>query len=472
MNPKNAKRSLQNQQTQQNNQIDSLHTLRIKEPETRKVSGFSNFAERRVLTTSDDFTAEPTWKQQKLDSFRYIPFLSYDNYLLNELQEIAIHSPTNAAILRQKQRFVNGNGLNLVRRKAILGTSSDEEIAEATALQIEEYLQVVNPEGETFEEVKKKVTADLIQYGNAFVHLVKGEKVGAFYQYHIPVKDVRIVKMKSNERMPSKVGISRYFESDDSITVPEYVEEYPIYPKFGTPTGYNGQKLSTDVEGEHSIIHIKEDHADFVYWGVPSYLAAKLAAQAEYKINKFNNSQLDNGFMPSGIMQFFGNAPADIAKKVVENFKNEYTGTGNNSRLVAQFIANPEYAAKFIQLSEKYEGQFLEMFDLSQRQIIIAHGWTPALAGIAIAGQLGNVQQLKTEFEVIKNTTVKSYQNILRTQYYSPIIKEAAEVKKVDWKGLTLENIGFNLVGVIGELAAAEVMTEQEKRLELGLSNE
>jgi hypothetical protein len=441
-------------------------------PATRTVAGFSNFGQfRRVLTTVDDFTAEPTFKEQQLNSFRYIPFLSYDNYLLNELQEISIHSPTNASILRQKQRMVFGSGLELVAKKSIL-SNKEQEVSEAQVNEVEAYLEEVNPDGENFNELRAKVEADLIQYGNAFVHVIKPEGARTLVQYHVPVSNVRIVKMKRDELTPSRVGISRYFESCGFGEVPKYVEEYPLYPEFGTPSLYDGQPMSEAPKGEHSIIHIKETHADFKYWGTPSYLAGKLAAQSEYKINKFNNSQLDNGFMPSGIVQFFGNTTQDKAKLIIDKFRESYTGTGNNSRLVAQFIADPTNAAKFTQLTQAYEGQFLEMFDLAQRQIIIAHEWSPALAGMTIAGQLGNTQQLKVEFEVTKNTVIKHYQDILKNQWFKPILKTAGAFMGFNWSSLSLQVLPMALIGLLEELNVSEVMTEEEKRAELGLTQE
>jgi phage portal protein BeeE len=278
--------------------------------------------------------------------------------------------------------------------------------------------------------------------------------------------------MKRDELTPSRVGISRYFESCGFGEVPKYVEEYPLYPEFGTPSLYDGQPMTEAPKGEHSIIHIKETHADFKYWGTPSYLAGKLAAQSEYKINKFNNSQLDNGFMPSGIVQFFGNTTQDKAKLIIDKFRESYTGTGNNSRLVAQFIADPTNAAKFTQLTQAYEGQFLEMFDLAQRQIIIAHEWSPALAGMTIAGQLGNTQQLKVEFEVTKNTVIKHYQDILKNQWFKPILKTAGAFMGFNWSSLSLQVLPMALIGLLEELNASEVMTEEEKRAELGLTQE
>jgi hypothetical protein len=467
----NQKRSVNLNQTQTHkNAFETFEN--VISPATRTVAGFSNFGQfRRVLTTVDDFTAEPTFKEQQLTSFRYIPFLSYDNYLLNELQEISIHSPTNASILRQKQRMVHGAGLELVARKSIL-SNKEVEVSENQINEVEAYLEQVNPDGEDFNELRSKVEADLIQYGNAFIHLIKPEGGNTLVQYHVPVSNVRIVKMRKDELTPSLVGVSRYFDSCGFNEVPQYVEEYPIYPQFGTPTLYDGQPMSDAPKGEHSIIHIKETHADFKYWGTPSYLAGKLAAQSEYKINKFNNSQLDNGFMPSGIVQFFGNTTQDKAKLIIDKFRESYTGTGNNSRLVAQFIADPMNAAKFTQLTQAYEGQFLEMFDLAQRQIIIAHEWSPALAGMAIAGQLGNVQQLRTEFEVAKNTVVKHYQDILRHQWFKPMLVTGGEFMRYDWKKLSLQVLPMALIGLLGDMEAAEVMTDKEKRQELGLAEE
>lgn len=443
--------------------------VNVCQPEARAVSGFSGFANnlRRVLTTTDDFTAEPTWLEQRLTSFRYMPFLSYDNYLLNELKEIALHSPTHGSILRQKIRMVNGAGLDLVGKKTLLSGQS-YTVTDNDKIQVEQYLEVVNAEGETLNDIRRKVEADLEQYGNAFVHLIIYK--GQLSQYHLPVSEVRPIKMQAWERMPTKIGHSRYFDGLESVLAPRYVEEYPLFPNFGKPTGFEGSPLSNVPDGEHSVIHICNRHSDFKYWGVPTYLPAKLAAQGEYKINKFNNSQLDNGFMPSGLVQFFGSIPQEKAAEVIARFRESYTGTGNNSRLVAQMVADPNFAAKFTAFSQQYDGQFLDMFDTAQRQIIVGHEWFPALAGIAISGQLGNVQQLRTEFEIAKNTVIKDEQRIICEGWLNPILRVLGQLhNRPNFAKMDFEILPVSLPLLIGDLNAKDAMTVSEMRKELGL---
>jgi hypothetical protein len=94
--------------------------------------------------------------------------------------------------------MVFGSGLELVAKKSIL-SNKEQEVSEAQVNEVEAYLEEVNPDGENFNELRAKVEADLIQYGNAFVHVIKPEGARTLVQYHVPVSNVRIVKMKRDE---------------------------------------------------------------------------------------------------------------------------------------------------------------------------------------------------------------------------------------------------------------------------------
>ena len=190
-------------------------------------------------------------------------------------------------------------------------------------------------------------------------------------------------------------------------------------------------------------------------------------AEMEYRIQRFNTCKFENGFMPSGLLQFFGSMTKDEAKKLVDGIESKFTGMGNNHKLFVQVLRDEKLRANWIPTSKENEGEFLNLQNLAASAIVIANRWSKSLAGFATSGQLGSNQQIRQEMEYLQNTVIKPRQNLLLSRIINPFLKEISQYNNA------FVDVSFGIsntlpVSFMGDIAVENNLTIDEKREILG----
>jgi capsid portal protein len=204
------------------------------------------------------------------------------------------------------------------------------------------------------------------------------------------------------------------------------------------------------------------------YWGTPDWISAKIWAEIEYRIPKFNQGKFENGFTPSAIISLFGSVNQEEAQQVVKAMKECFTGTGNNSKMFIQALRDQSYKSDIQTLNSSYEGEFMSLQQLAQSMIISAHRWTTALTGLRQAGSLGSNQQIRAEFDIVFTTVIRPMQRMFLTKFLNPAIQVAGEWLQKDWKNIALDIAKPMPVSFMGDIQVAQVLTPNEQRQELG----
>jgi len=412
-----------------------------------------------------DLPKEKTKTQLDNSIITYVPFLNDQNNLYNEIFGALQTSPTNAAILAKKNRMVVGDGLFVEPRQSIVLRNTTQP-TEAQLIAIDEYLSNISAIRTTVIQELRKVTADFNAFGNAYVELTKSGMVveniaqKRYYQRHIPFAYGRIKKMQWEEIQPYFIGISEKWDNGQQI--PDDLVELPLYPNWAKIKDENGATV------ERCILHIKNYHPDFVYYGCPSYIAGILHCELEYRIAKYNQSEFNNGFMISGFLQLFGAMTFEEAQEAVLAIEEKYTGTGNNSKLITQVITNKEDAAQFISMQQDKKGSWLELSQLSRENIVTAHEWTAAMAGLMSAGSLGSNQQVRTEIEMLQSSVIKPIQNQILEQWLNKTLLEAGQFEGKDFGKNQLGILNSMPISLAGDVPASVVLTVDEQRELLG----
>jgi capsid portal protein len=413
----------------------------------------------------DDIFREPTKELLDRTIWEYVPFSTYDLCRLDRIQAICNNSPTTSGIIQQKVNYFTGDGFYAVPAQSMAMLSSlkkvsidQNEISEEQISTLNEWLTSVSPEGENIEEITAKIAKDYASFGNAFIEIQKIKK-GATRKYYIrplPITWCRPKKAKKNEMYPTHIGVSDEFEESWEIT-PQKVTDLPLFPKFEI------------IEGvEKSIVHIKNYEPTLVYWGIPDWVSAKIWAELEYRIPKFNQSKFENGFTPSAIISLFGSANQEEAQQVVRAMKDCFTGTGNNSKMFIQALRDPAYKSDVQILDSSAEGEFMDLQNLAQNNIIAAHRWSVSLTGLRSAGSLGTNQQIRSEFDIVYNTVIRPMQRLYLTKFLNPIIQDAALFLGYDWKAIALDISKPMPVSFAGDITIEKILTVDEMRQELG----
>ena len=351
-----------------------------------------SFITTEIMTKADKLVNPEKRPDDLKKEVDWIPFGS-NNLFPQALAVLNRRSPVQRAIINSKTIYTTGKGY----------TTDDTKLLD--------YISNVNGRGESLTTVAQKLFLDQYIFGNSYLEIVRGE--GFISLFH---KDASKARVK-------KSGDAILFHSDwdklngnhgTSQKEKENIIEIPLYPKF------------KNVKGQlRSVMHFKSYEPEFNYYGVPDYIAAIDAAGIGYKTNKWNISRLENGFQSSGILLVSGDMSVDDANKLKEKFKEEFTGEENQGKIM--FIAKNlggETETTFTPINSGNDGDWMDLHRQSTNDLVIAHGWFPALAGIETAGKLGNSQEIRNAYQIALNTVIQKEQVFL-THGFMRVLKDA-----------------------------------------------
>jgi hypothetical protein len=397
--------------------------------------------------------------QALLVNGEWVRFFDVRDSFLKGLMALINNSTTLRNVLNQKTTLTLGDGFlpyksdNIPYLQTFRKFIQKIFVADNSVNDLNNLIGNVNLNNETLEDVIKKVAFDYWAFGNAFVEFVEAKREGktVVMMYHVPVHKVAI-KKTDETNIIKYIGVSDNWELDQGVNV----TQIPIYPKFDN---VNGSK--------RSAVHIKNYCPGFFYWGIPSNIASRFYAELEYRIPKYNIAKFKNGFVPSAILQFFGNMSKEEAAKMVKNVKDSFTDTEKNAKMLVQVLSDEKYKMNATILEDKNDGSYMDLQKIASQGIITGNEFTTALAGFATGGKLGTNQQMRDELEYVTNTTIKPVRRKILQNIINPFIKENQRVGAVD-NGLMLSIANMNPISLASQLDANSVLLTDEKREILG----
>lgn len=377
----------------------------------------------------------PAEKSELETTFEKFQRFGSDNLFPQQIALINRQGTTHRAILNNKTLYCVGQGF----------------ITDENNLPLIDFIKKVNNKNESLKKLIKKVIFDYLSFGNGFIELVTNQKKDFLNIFHQQTTRCRISLDGKNVLIHP--DWNRYYEGAAKI------KTVPLYPIF---------EKGKEDEFIHSIVHIKNYEPEFTYYGVPSWLAAMDAAAIGYKTNKWNVSRLDNQFTISALLELTGSADDENLKKgkaaIKKEFTNEDGEEGKNSKLIV-ITKEPgaDNSAKYTPFVQNSEGEWINLHKQSDQDCIIAHNWFRSLSGLAEAGQLGNTQQIRSEYEIAKNTVIAEIQELMLDEI-KMILQNETKIKCDD---LTFKNV--SPVGISDLLDINSIIKKGEGRKMLGL---
>jgi hypothetical protein len=394
-----------------------------------------------------------------LSDGKWVRFFDNSDTFLKGLMALVNNSTTLRNILNQKTTLSLGDGfipyesdktpyLQTFRNfiKKVFGVDSKVD-------KLNDFIGNVNFNNETLEDVIRKVFFDYWAFGNAFIEFVETTRDGKaiVMVYHIPIHQVGIKKVDETNII-KYIGVSNDWETDQGTTA----VQIPLYPTFEK---INGAK--------RSAVQIKNYAPGFFYWGLPSNIASRFYAELEYRIPKYNIAKFKNGFVPSAILQFFGNMTTTEARQIIDNVTTAFTDTGKNSKLFAQVLSDEKYKLNYTPLEDNNDGSYMDLQKIASQGIITGNEFTTSLAGFATGGKLGTNQQMRDELDYVTNTTIKPARRRVLQGIINPFIKENQRVGALD-SGLMLGIANMNPISLSSQIDPNQVLLTSEKREILG----
>ena len=318
-------------------------------------------------------TPDVSSEVKDLDRLRedFVPF-GKDNLFPQYLAELKRQSSTHRSVLAQKTTFTTGGGFK----------TSNESLSA--------YIQDVNANGESLKDVFKRLADDYYSYGNAYLEGVVYE--GGVNLYH---KDASTARMsKDKKSVLFNPDWANYTKNKDKT------QKIPVYP---------------NISRSRFIIHYKDYESTFNFYGLPDYVAALEHIAIDFEIGKFNHTSFKNGFSPSAIVTVNGDFGEAEAEKFVETAKETLTGSGNNSKILFLVKNGEDSRGTDVQvISNKEDGDFLDLQKLTDQNIITSHRWQPALSGIVSSGKMNNTgSEIRIAYDLAMSTVIRDTTNIL-----------------------------------------------------------
>ena len=324
----------------------------------------------------------------------WVQYFKDDNNIFpNDLAKRAKRASVHNAILESKLVFTCGEGLTFERNGEAIDLDTDARLRD--------YVQSINNKGESLEEIYKRCAKDLITLGSYSIQVAK--ESGFTYYFHQDSTEVRLEK-ENEQNIIENAYISTDWNSiknNDTEGIEEDIEKIPIFVKETTEA--------------NSLIYRREYSPEHRYYGMPDYVGALHWIDISYKIPTFNLTRFKNGFMPSAVVDLVGEppegmTPEDYIKDVVIP---KFTDEGNNSKILFQMVDSQENKTNVQLFDGIKDGDFTELQQLADQNIISAHRWHPSLSGIQTAGKLGTSQEIRNAFELVNNTVIRGYKNAL-----------------------------------------------------------
>jgi hypothetical protein len=234
----------------------------------------------------------------------------------------------------------------------------------------------------------KKIITDTETFGGYYLKIIPTIFTGTFNIYHVPFAKIR----------KSRDGSAFYFKEDWSKKWEDYEAVFPAF--------------KPNLK-EASIFEYKEYNPEDVPYALPGYTAACNDIESDVEISKAILTNAKGGFSTTKLVSFFSGEPAENQKRLItERFENYATGA-EGKKVLIQYLNDPLKKTQIDNLGESdlTKENFTPTYDLITTNIFTSHEIThPPLFGIQQAGKLGSSQELRTGYEIFKNTYANNKQ--------------------------------------------------------------
>ena len=414
--------------------------------------------------------------------FDYLPFVREGE--LEQIIALINNSPTAKAICNKVAYYTVGEGFYIRKEKSVLGEKSAQILTPEEKNKLWAVLSRQNSDGDTILDICKKAAFDYTAIGNAFTQLdvVQGfvfashQNINFVRPFRSTDLKTRFFGVSADWAILPYTGRSRGYEKYELNSVPATVKDIAAYPRWTDEldelleSEYGQGANIAELYGydKSSMLQLKQYSPLMYQWGVPNWIGAKHFVELEYRIAKFNVSKFRNGLTTSGLLQLFGDLTAEQQKDYQEAFMHKMTDTGNDFKVIFQILENPELKANWVPFEQSYSGYFMELSNIAKDRI--ATGFEIPLSLVqATPGQLGNNQQIRSEFEILYRTKIYDIQQSILRGIVKPYLDTVAETEGIEFlKSVELDFINIVPVSFAGDLDVNMLLTKTEGREILG----
>tara|TARA_R100001463_G_scaffold132832_1_gene193792 strand:- start:1110 stop:2375 length:1266 start_codon:yes stop_codon:yes gene_type:complete len=306
---------------------------------------------------------------------------------------------------------INGTAIS-AKRDAVVGqglTTDDESI-----------LEYANKEGESWNDIFKKVALDKVLFGGFALEIIwSNDRTKIAEVYHIDFSYVRAHKMNNRGIIPGYY-ISSAFQNKGRLRVPK--EDLTYVPRFN--------KL--DRTSPSQIIYAGNYEPGMRYYPLPDYNSGLNIIALDAEIDNFHKNNIKNGLAPSLSITTFTNADNEERGVIEQQLREAYAGSDNAGSLIYMDVANKEEAPVITPIPQNgADGYYTTVNDMVTQKILTSHRITsPMILGIKTEGQLGGRTEMLEAFAHFQKTVIEPIQ--------SDILSVFTDIFKVNGLDVTL----------------------------------
>jgi hypothetical protein len=313
-------------------------------------------------------------------------FISFgaDNGFPNKLIDLVNYSSIHGTCVNATVEAIIGNGLTSNMPKT---------------------LDFANSEGESWNDVFKKVAKDLKLFGGFALEIIWSKDRSKIAEvYHIDFSYLRAKEKNFRGKIPG------YYIWDEWNGVSSYVnqslEDIPFLPV------YNPLKKDEEPSQIYTYYSYRPG---MKYYPVPDYVGALKVIELDAQVDNFHLNNITNGVVPSLAITTFTNANDEEREAIEIMLRNQYGGTENAGSLIYMDVDSPENAPVITPIdSNGTDVYYTTINDLVTQKILTAHRITsPMMLGIKTEGQLGGRDETMDAYLLFTNTVVKPFQQAI-----------------------------------------------------------
>jgi len=292
--------------------------------------------------------------------------------------------------------------VDLLNTSAIHGTAVNAKL-DATIGEgiIEVGDTIVNPNGETLNEIYEKIAYDYIVFGGYSLNCIWNRGGDAVVElYHIPFANVRSGKLDENDE------VTEYFFSSDWNNVRKY-----------KPVRYRSYSM-TDNKGDNAsqIFYYYDYSPSSEVYPLPSYMGAVNDIELDARISRFHNANISNGMSPSLLINLPNGVPTpDEQRQLHRDLNESFSGENNAGRVFLTFSDGADRAPQLTPVQSANDSYYVVLEERISSRILTAHRITsPLLIGIRDGGGLGNnAQEIEVAYTHFMSSVIQPIQKSL-----------------------------------------------------------
>jgi hypothetical protein len=334
-------------------------------------------------------------------------------------------------------------------------------------------LEKANRDGETWNNIFKKVAQDYKLYGGFSLEVIWNKARTAIAEvYHIDYSFLRAKEKDYRGKIPG------YYVSDEWATQYRYtgksVENLPYLPVYNEHTN----------EKEPRQVYVYNPYRPGMkYYPLPDYVGALRVIDLDTEVDNFHINNIKNGLAPSLSITTFTNADEEEREAIERMLQIQYAGSNNAGSLMYMDVDSPENAPVITPIPQNgADDYYYNVNEMVVQKILTAHRITsPMILGIKTSGQLGGREEVLDAYLLLLNTVIRPYQQdilycfetLLNAMFPAEEITLGIQQLKLFNDGEEEYDVVTSTEAEVGDDAGLEAQIEQaDKEAEAEVTNE